>query len=209
MIQQVKNLNLIFWGILIVIFDLTISSTLNGIGFKFDFINDLVGSVMIFMGLYKISKIELLKTSFNSKMNYCLIASGFHIVYSISNFFIYPVSDYVDTLKNVINLFIDWGLVSFAGAMIILTRETALKTSLNRWIIAKKLFFWIYFLPFVILNLITEILFYTKKYHFSWSSELGLKESVGSILIIALLLVPIIYGLFTIHIMKKEITEKN
>ncbi len=172
MIRQIRNINLIFWGMLIVIFDFSLSSTTNGYGIKFNIINDFVGSILIFIGLSKISKIKLIDTSFKSKMNYGLVASFilyslFSILYSISFFFIYPAPEYISTIKNLLDIAIDWGFVTFSGAMIVLTTETHLNNSLRRWITTKKLFIWIYFLPFAALTFISEMISLINTYRYN------------------------------------------
>ena len=208
MIQLIRNINLIFWGTLIVIIDFSFSSTTNGTGIKFDVINDFIGSIMIFIGLSKISKIELMDTSFQSNMNFSVIASGIHILYSISDFFIYPIPDFINTLKNLLDLVVGWGLVTFAGAKIILTTQSSLDKSLKKWIMTRNLLLWIYFLPLAVLTVISEITSFVKQYRFNWAIEFGLGGKIGFILLVIILLIPIIYWLFTMHMMKMEIKQK-
>lgn len=207
MAQLIKSLNLIFWGVLIIIFDFSYTSTTNGVGIKFDFINDFLGSIIVFIGIVNISKMELLDVSFKKKMNYCVLAAIFQILFAISDFFIYQTLDVINTLTNLMNLMIDWALVVFAGSMIILSTKIGLNASLRRWKIVKKLFFWINFLPFAILIVFSEIMTLTNGFRFYWQSEFGITGQISSILLMILVLLPIGYALYTINSMKQEIKE--
>ena len=57
--RAIIALRLIFWGGLLCIFDVTIGHTVNGRGFKFDFLNDALGAIMIAVGVFQLGAIQV------------------------------------------------------------------------------------------------------------------------------------------------------
>jgi len=52
----ITPLRLIFWGALLCLLDFHVSQTTNGQGFKFDFLNDFLGMILITVGVFRLSR---------------------------------------------------------------------------------------------------------------------------------------------------------
>ena len=113
MYRLYRDLNLIFWGLLIILFDLSFSRTTNGIGLKIDLINDLIGAVMIYSAVYRISKIQISDPSYKFSIRFALIASVIQIFVSTSDFFVYGTSHFISIIEGISILIRDIGIVLF------------------------------------------------------------------------------------------------
>ena len=198
--QIIRSLNLIFWGVLIIIIDFTYSRS----GIEIDLINDLIGSIMIFIAVFRISKFQISDSTFKSKMNFVLIVSVIQILYSISDFVTYQIPEFIISIENLIGLVATWGCIMFCASMIIFSEEALLRVSQKRWSITKKMFLWLNFIPFVVLYLIEIIFSFTKNI-----SLFGLAQGGIVLILLIIALIPVLYGLFTIHEMKNEIRTMN
>lgn len=198
----IRNLNLIFWGAIIVFLDFSFSKTMNGTGIKIDLINDFVGSIMICVGVSRIAKLQISIPSYKTSIRFVIVASVLQILFSVLDFVVIKTPEIIITIKNIAGLFIYLGIVMFCRAMMFFSMEGVLKESQKRWKIAKYLFLWVYLIPFGTFVLLGESFFllYNERYESQIYS--GMK---GRMIIFAILLIPIIYGLVTIHTMKKEI----
>ncbi|WP_405368814.1 hypothetical protein [Nonlabens sp. Asnod2-A12] len=205
MIPQFKNFNLIIWGVLLVALDFSFSSTRNGVGIKFDILNDFIGSIMIYLSLLKISKIKVEEPSFNNKMNYILTISILYIFYSISNFLIFPMIAWVSFFKNVLLLVFLSGTILFLDVMTIISKEKSFNLSRDNFILTKKLFFWINLLPLSIYIIFAVLNNLNRSYQYNLLNEINFR---AGIIIILILFIPNIHLIFSLIRLKKENKEK-
>lgn len=206
--DHIKNINFIFWGVIIIMIDFSYSWTSYGKGYKFDLFNDFFGSIMLLIGIWGLSKIRIQHKAYILTMKVCLTASFVQIFLAFSDFYVYNITQHVESVLNIINLIIDFSLVLFSTAMIILSQKAELTKSLKHWTNTKNLLFWIHFLPFAILTVISEIMTLIRGYRFNWDVEFGLEGLSYTIASLITLHGPIIYTLYTMHVTKKEIKHK-
>ena len=78
-----KKLNLIFWGSIVIVIDINFSSSTNGIGFNIDWVNDLIGALMIFNGVQYFTPFFSRDTAYIDSLRLAKIGSGILILLSL------------------------------------------------------------------------------------------------------------------------------
>lgn len=201
-----KDLNLIFWGIIIILLDFHYSQTTNGVGFKFDFIPDILGAIMIFLGVFSISGSVIANPSFLRNMRFVVLGALIQIVLSIDDFFIYHESVFISSVREIASIFISISIVLFSSAMIVLSDEKSLKKSSINWRIARHLFLCLYIVPEVFLQILSWFAIFPFDIVYKLNSNAA-NYIVLFFTLFLFLLLPLIYGLYAIQRMRKEIRE--
>mmetsp|Transcript_28549 Transcript_28549/g.93277 ORF Transcript_28549/g.93277 Transcript_28549/m.93277 type:complete len:211 (+) Transcript_28549:58-690(+) len=201
-----KDLNLIFWGVIIILLDFHYSQTTNGVGFKFDFIPDILGAIMIFLGVFSISGSVIANPSFLRNMRFVVLGALIQIVLSIDDFFIYHESVFISSVREIASILISISIVLFSSAMIVLSDEKSLKKSSINWRIARRLFLWLYIVPEVFLQILSWFAIFPFDIVYKLNSNAA-NYIVLFFTLFLFLLLPLIYGLYAIQRMRKEIRE--
>ncbi|MFT6793632.1 MAG: quinol-cytochrome oxidoreductase complex cytochrome b subunit [Rubritalea sp.] len=142
----ISPLRLVFWGGLICVFDFTFSQTVNGEGWKFDIINDLVGMLMITWSVVQLGKIEL-HDRYRIAMNFVTIVATLSCLDALQAHFIYDTPTFVSFLLSVLGVLAMLATVVFCIAMQWLCREADLQRSERSWRTTTLLFIFIYLIP--------------------------------------------------------------
>lgn len=142
----VKALRLIFWGGLICIFDFTITSTVNGEGWKLDIINDLVGMIMITWGVRQLCGMSV-QPSYQTAIYLVLAVSVLSCLEALHAHWIYDVPPLISFLLSVHGVLSMAAIVVFCVAMRWLCREFGLARAEESWKITTWLFVGIYLIP--------------------------------------------------------------
>jgi hypothetical protein len=137
---------MIFWGGLICVFDVKFSRTVNGEGWKFDFINDLAGMLMITWGVYQLGKIAV-HDRYRSAMLFVTVISFLSCFDALHSHFIYDTPTPLSFVLTVIGILAMAATVVFCMAMQWLCREAGLQRSEQSWKTTTVLFVCIYLIP--------------------------------------------------------------
>jgi hypothetical protein len=196
-----QSLYLVFWGTIIVFFDLSFSQTSNNSGWKIDIFNDFIGMLMISRGVFQLSTL-LITPKYYNIMVFVLTASILEALSSLDDHLIYARPPFIQLTKGLINTL---GLIAtllFCQAMYLLSLKYELKKSVNSWKTTFKLFFLFNSIPYGLLIILGT---------YSLLSNTQPNNGLFAILIFSLVLVliPIIYFFFSISTMRAEITESQ
>jgi len=144
--DSVAYLRMVFWGGLLCILDLTISQTTNGSGWKFDFLNDFIGMLMITFAIFHLSKYRI-----NSKyilfMRLILITSILSTINYLHSHVIYNTPHIVYLLDVLLGFLRMICIILFCLSMLILCKHFNLMKSHASWKISTILFTCIYLIP--------------------------------------------------------------
>lgn len=202
--QLNRNLNLIFWGVLIIIIDLSYWKTTNDSGFKIDLVNDLIGAIMIYNGVSQIGKLKISRPSYVGQMLVATVAAGIQFFFALADFVIFKSSYAFDLIMSLLSLVVILGGLRFCKAMTTLCEEKSLPKSKERWELSRKLLFWIYWIPSLVGNLLDICLSFANAKRYQWKVDLGLTAGNGFVVLIIVFLIPLIFTLYTIYEMRKE-----
>ncbi len=139
-------LRLIFWGALIVLVDLTYSQTVNGVGWRFDFVNDAVGMLMIVWGTSRLGKIRV-DDRYRTAMRLVTISAVLSLLDAIHGHFIYDTPPTVALFFSVVGFAAMIATVVFCVAMRWLSEGAGLQRSARSWKITTLLFVIVYLIP--------------------------------------------------------------
>ena len=180
---------------------------------KFDFLPDIIGAIMICVGVFNIAKIPVSNPLYSNSMMFVQIAALLFVLLSVDEFFSYIDSSFTYYIRQFFSIIINISTLVFCIAMIILSQETGLTESFRNWKIARNLFLFVYVLPYLLITLLSALhVFYIHQLgSFSFSIALSnsevytLSPVIVIFLILLFLLAPFIYGLSCLYSMKGEI----
>ncbi len=183
--SAITPLRLIFWGGLLCIFDLTVSQTSNGEGFKFDFLNDAVGAAMIAVGVYRLVEISV-HDRYVFVMRFVSVVSIVAVLDAIRDHFVFQMPSFVHFVLLVFSLVCLIAIICFCVAMRWFCEQAGLKVAALSWRTTTRLFVAIYLIPLGLFYLAAcgAILTGTS-FHF----DIG----AGAILALAVFAVPLVH----------------
>lgn len=199
----IKKLNIIFWGVILLIVDFDISIGL----FKIDLLNDFIASIMIYKAISYIKDMAPLNEEYQSAMKVAILAVRIIMVFSLIDFVDFDLNGWFAVFKSIINLVVILGILRFCTGMKIFSSRNLLKDSTERWQLCEKLILWIYAVPIGILGLVNSIftgLDFTPFYYTKGLEGIGLLVFLFGIILFSY---PLIFGLHTISKMKTEIND--
>ena len=156
--QAVTPLRMIFWGGLLCVFDFTVSSTtsINGqspSGFRFDFLNDFVGMLLITVGISKLSAFAM-DSSFRSSMRFVFACCVLNCVEAFIGHFVFQRPVIFDILSNVLGLASLCAIVMFCTSMHRLSSDFALHRSADSWLTTRILVVILWVIPLGLLYVV-------------------------------------------------------
>ena len=183
------SLRSVFWGLLIYVLDLSITRTTDGQGWQFDFINDVVGMVMIAQGVWRLAEMTVsaryrLVMCFVKWITVLLCLDAFH------DHFIYEPPPSISFMMKALDVGALVASVLFCTAMEWLSDEMGLRKSAASWKTTTRLFLLIYGIPLGLFYFATAIASAMGATSFSLVSSVGL---------VAILLIPI-FALPLLHL---------
>ena len=131
-LKAIRPLRLIFWGGLICVFDITVSSTVNGEGFKFDFINDFVGMILITVGVFKLGGITV-HERYRSAMIFVKIIAVIETFNAFLGHFVFDMHPGLSVVFSILTLLVLAAVVVFCIAMRWLCQKARLERSAGSW----------------------------------------------------------------------------
>lgn len=148
--RAIRPLRPIFWGGQICLLALTVSHVsptgANGRGYRFDFINDFVGSVMIAVGVFHLDKF-IVNHRYRSAMLFVKTFTIFAILHAIREHFIFPISPPVQIMEHVYRFVEAGAIMTFCIAMQWLSNAARLHISGASWRTTIILFATLYAAP--------------------------------------------------------------
>lgn len=187
--SAVVPLRLVFWGGLICVFDFKI----NG----FDILNDVVGSIMVTIGVFRLGDIEV-NDRYSKAMLYAKIIAILCILRAFHSQFTYPVPMVISFLLLVLGLATMVAIVVFCIAMRWFCEEAALRESVRSWRVTTVLFALVYMIPLGLLYLASLAANVTgASFHFNLPGPIAL-------VFIAVLFIPLIHLFISTSRMKNE-----
>ena len=175
--KTVVPLMLIFWGALICIVDVWYSTG----DFKFDFLNDVVGMIMITVGVFKLGDIEV-HPRYASALSFAKIMAVVGIVLAILDHFVFRCPGPLSLLLLLLGMLQLVAIIVFCVAMRWFCDEAGLQRSSGSWRTTTILFVIIYVVPLALSYLAGGVAILTGK---SFNINLGPAA--------ALLLIPIFF----------------
>jgi hypothetical protein len=159
--RTITPLQLIFWGGLLCIFDITFSVGGPHGGLKFDIINDFVGMLMITSGVYQLGKIKV-HDRYHNAMVFVTVIAILSCIDAFQEHFIYQGPPFLSFLLSVLAALAMAATVVFCVAMRWLCSEAGLEKSEQSWRTSTVLFAVIYLIPLGIFYSATAIAIVTE-----------------------------------------------
>ena len=111
-----QALGRVFWGALICVFDFHFSSTTNGSGFRFDVINDVIGTVLIVWGIGQLAPL-VNSPKYTRIMRFCYVIAVIAVFDALSGHIIIPWPPPLRMVFIVFNFVSLVAIYCFCGAM--------------------------------------------------------------------------------------------
>lgn len=191
--RTITPLRLVFWGALICVIDVTITSG----SFKFDILNDLVGALLIAVGVFRLADIRV-SERYKGLMRFVQFGAVFAIVSAAMDFISLPHSIAFGVLGSLVSLITLAATIVFCVAMRCFCDEASLARSSRSWRVTTILFVVIYAIPvglFYVLGLVA--LASSGSLNYRLNSPLAL-------LIVPVFLIPLIHLFVSTSRMKRD-----
>ncbi len=144
--QAITPLRMVFWGGILCVFDFTITSTQNGHGFKFDFLNDALGTFLIALGVSRLSGMSV-HDRYAGAMRFVQIISVVAVLDAIREHFVMPLPPAASFLLSVLGFIYLVAVIVFCVAMRWFCEQARLHQSVASWRLTTVLFVVIYLVP--------------------------------------------------------------
>ena len=194
--RAITPLRLVFWGALLCILDLSFSSTTNGVGFKFDILNDAVGMVMITVGVFTLSDIRV-TDRYQSSMLFIKIISVLVTISAVVDHFIIPLPPPIVLFSVLLGLLSMVAIVLFCVCMRWFCIKAEMDTPARSWYVTTILFGVIYLLPLGLFYLAGGVALLTGE---SFYIDLG----PAALLLVPVFLIPVIHLFVSTSRMKRH-----
>lgn len=135
-VEQIKRciapLGLVFWGGIICAIDITFSNTVNGQGFRFDFLNDVVGTIMVAIGVFRLGAIPV-GGNYPYAMSFVKVATLLAICDAIREHFVMPYPPAVQMAIYLVAILVLIAHIVFCLAMRWFCEAANLKDAARSW----------------------------------------------------------------------------
>jgi hypothetical protein len=184
-------LNRIFWGTLICVLDFNLSQTVNGSGFQFDVISDVVGAAMIAWGVGQLRPL-VADSAYVGIMSLCKIIAVGAILEALVNHVVMDWPLPVRLLSIAFSLACLLAIYHFCFAMQLFCRSLGLFEIEYRWRTSQTLFLWLLVVPALLVQSVGLLDMFGSK---GWSLNLG----PGAIIVVLAALVAVVHILLSIR----------
>jgi hypothetical protein len=194
--KAVQPLRAIFWGSLVVIFDLGIRLG----NLKLDLLNDVVGMLLIGFGILELGKfvVSNIYTQILIFTKYVAIAATIDAF--LHHFSLPPA---VEMLSSILSLIVTITFVTFCHAMILLSRHYHLFTALASWQTTARLFVYLCLIPYGLLmglSNLSMLLGRPIRLDLGWT---------GFFILVPILMTPLIHFFLSTSRMAREAAERG
>jgi len=184
-------LDKIFWGTLICVLDFYFSQTVNGSGFRFDVISDVVGAALIAWGLAQLRPL-VADSVYAGIMSFCQIIAIVAVLEALVNHVITDWPLPVRLLSIAFSLVCLLAIYRFCFAMQLFCRSLGLFEIDTRWRTSQTLFLWLLMVPALLIQSVGLLDMFGSK---GWSLNLG----PGAIIVAIAALVAVVHILLSIR----------
>ena len=184
-------LDKIFWGTLICVLDFSFSQTVNGSGFRFDVISDVVGAAMIAWGLGQLRPL-IADAAYARIMSFCQIIAVGAVLEALANHVVIDWPLPVRLLSFAFSLVCLLAIYRFCFAMQLFCRSLGLFEIDYRWRTSQTLFLWLLVVPALLMQSDGLLDMFGSK---GWSLNLG----PGAIIVVIAALVAVVHILMSIR----------
>lgn len=201
--DAITPLRLVFWGMIICIVDLPFRVDSGGVGCTFDIINDVVGTVMVLVGVVRLGG-QPVDGAYRSMLGYVQFAVALCVLVAIHSHFVYEVPIPVTLAEGLISLLGLIAIFVFASAMIAFCDEGEFAEAATSWRLTRLLVICIYLVPAGLAIVIGAVVLAVsgEVRHFQYNTSGGSVEwgaaCFGILLLVVLAFVPFIHGLVSI-----------
>lgn len=150
--QAITPLRLIFWGGLLCIFDFH----LTGQGFRFDVVSDVLGTLLIAVGVFRLGAIPI-HDRYKSKMRFVKVVSVIGVLDALQDHFVPPLLPFGYLAFNLFGVLNLAAVIVFCIAMRWFCEETKLLEAAQSWSTTTVLFVLMYAVPLGLLYLIMTL----------------------------------------------------
>ena len=199
--STITPLRAIFWGGLLCLFDLYHKQVLNGEGWRFDILSDVVGALMIVWGVYRLSLVRVSEW-YLTAIIFVLVVAGLMVVDAVHDHFIYPKPKWLSLLMQLYGMVVLCANVVFCMAMRRLCGAGGLVKSEQSWQTTMLLFLFIYLIPLGLFQAASAIAMLTGE---SFSFAIPPLLMVFAVLFV----VPLIHLFVSTSRMAREAEEKS
>ena len=154
--EAITPLRLIFWGGLLCLFDITLSETTNGQGMKFDILNDVVGTLVIAVGVFRLKALPV-NDRYDEVMRFVKAVSVLAVFDAIRDHFITPLHSVAQFAFNAFGLASLVAIVVFCIAMRWFCEDANLFEASRSWSTTTVLFIVIYLFPLGLVYIISAL----------------------------------------------------
>lgn len=189
--KVIKNLSSVFWGLIIIGFDITVFSRpgICGIGTRLDIINDFAGAIILYGGVVGLAKIPNLGAEYKFLMKISCIAAGIQMGISFLDFFTFKGYQFWLLFLSIIDLFTVIGGIAFFRGMMIFSEVKQLVKSSKKWKACRRFYLWIFLVPMACIVFL-QLLYLTLSlsgYQFDLSFSRNWGDEIVFLLIIVLI----------------------
>ena len=176
--------------------DIHISSTSNGEGWRFDFLNDFVGMATITWAVFRLARIEV-EPRYAIAMGFLKIVAVLGCVKALHGHLIYDTPLLISLLVNLQGFLAMAATVIFCVAMQWLSRHAGLDRSAGSWRVTTILFIVVYLIPLGLFYLASLVAIATGQ---SFNLNLG----IGGLVLIPVFLIPLVHFFVSTSRMRDE-----
>jgi hypothetical protein len=144
--DAIVPLRMIFWGGLIYLIDISYSYTRNGMGFRFDFVNDVVGTLLITAGVFRLGVLEV-DERYNRVMTFVAMVATLSVLDAVRAHFVMPIPPLVRLFLQLYGMVTLAAIIAFCVAMRWLSTTAQLARSAASWRTTTMLFVGCYAFP--------------------------------------------------------------
>ena len=142
----------IFWGALICLVDLTFGQSSRGYGFRFDLVNDVIGTLLIAAGVAWLSRYEAGPSYAIAIGSFLRLASYVAVGEAVLSHFVVPAGHPLGLLKWIAGAVTSGGIVLFCFAMRWLSEAHGLGRSEASWRTTCWMMVWLSIVPYGLLH---------------------------------------------------------
>jgi hypothetical protein len=159
----------IFWGTLLCILDLSVSTESNGFGFKFDFLNDAIGAGLIAWGISDLRPV-LNDPDYSAIIGFCYPPALLAIASAILEHFIVPWPAPMKLLAVGFSFWCSIAIFRFCFAMQLLCEAASLPEAAASWRFSRGFFLYLGLIPKALFECWNSLAIVTGQ---SWSIDIG------------------------------------
>jgi hypothetical protein len=192
----------IFWGVLICILDLNIAQSSGDYGVRFDFVNDVIGTVLIAAGVFRLAQFEAGPT-YATAMVLVKASALMAIAEAALSHFVVPLNHPLALVMWVLKDCVIAATVLFCFAMNWLSQSHGLGESLASWRTTCWLMVCLYLVPMSLLQLVVLVVM------LGGGGRIQFQSLPLTVLVILVMLIPGVHLLLSLRRMSSEAESRR